>query len=133
MALRRTTSSQNSHANDDIPPSLESLISMNVEGLYRYLRTLVGLVECQAKAIETNSQGQSSSYRGSSFDDFKKLGRHYFFGTSNPIKVEAWILKMEKFFDVIDYFEEQKASYATFMLDKKTDHWWRMTKNLLED
>ena len=55
MALRRTTSSQNSHANDDIPHSLESLISMNVEGLYRYLRTLVGLVERQARAIETNS------------------------------------------------------------------------------
>ena len=91
------------------------------------------MVERQARAIETNSQGQSLSSRGSSFDDFKNLGPHYFFGTSNPIKAETWILKMEKFFDVIDYFEEQKASYATFMLDKKTNHWWHMTKKLLED
>ena len=42
-------------------------------------------------------------------------------------------MKIEKFFDVIDYFEEQKAFYATFMLDKETDHWWHMTKRLLED
>ena len=42
-------------------------------------------------------------------------------------------MKIEKFFDVIDCFEEQKASYATFMLDKEADHWWRMTKRLLED
>ena len=40
---------------------------------------------------------------------------------------------MEKFFDVIDYSEEQKAFYTTFMLDKKANHWWRMTKRLLED
>ena len=40
---------------------------------------------------------------------------------------------MEKFFDVIDFSYEQKASYAAFMLDKEADHWWRMTKRLLED
>ena len=105
----------------------------NAEGLYRYLETLAGLVERQARAIETQALGQPSSSRGSSFDDFKKLGSHYFSGTSNPTEVEAWILKIEKFFDVIDCSKEQKASYATFMLDKEADNWWRMTKRLLED
>ena len=118
MPPRRTTSSQNNQANDGVPPPLEGLPPMNAEGLSRYLGTLAGLVQRQARAFETNSQGQFSYSRGSSFDDFKKLSP-YFFGTSCPTEVEAWILKMEKFFDVIDYFEEQKASYATFMLDKK--------------
>ena len=95
----------------------------NAEGLYRYLETLTGLVEHQARAIETQALGQPSSSRGSSFDDFKKLGPPYFSGTSDPTKVEAWILKIEKFFDVIDCSEEQKTSYATFMLDKEADHW----------
>ena len=49
------------------------------------------------------------------------------------MKANAWILKIEKFFNVIDCSDEQKASYAAFMLDKKTNHWWRMTKRLLED
>ncbi|WJZ81118.1 hypothetical protein VitviT2T_000976 [Vitis vinifera] len=40
---------------------------------------------------------------------------------------------MEKFFGVIDCSKEQKASYAAFMLDKEADHWWRMTRRLLED
>ena len=133
MALRRKTSSQNSQANNDVPPPLEALPPMNVEGLYRYLETLVGLVERQARAIETQALGQPSSSKGSSFDDFKKLGPPYFSGTSDPTKVEAWILKIEKFFDVIDCSEEQKASYATVMLDKEVDYWWRMTKRLLED
>ena len=42
-------------------------------------------------------------------------------------------MKIEKFFDVIDCSKEQKASYAAFMLDKEEDHWWCMTKRLLED
>ncbi|XP_034680022.1 disease resistance protein SUMM2-like [Vitis riparia] len=132
MPPRKTTSSQNSQANDGVLLSLEGLPPMNAEGLYKYLRTFVGLVECQARAAETNGQGQSSSSRSSSFDDFKKLGP-YFSNTSNPTEVEAWILKMEKFFDVIDYSEEQKASYAAFMLEKEADPWWHMTKRLLED
>ena len=91
------------------------------------------MVECWVRAAKINVQGQSSSSKGSSFDDFKKLGHPYFFGTSNPTEAKAWILKMEKFFDVIDCFKEQKTSYATFLLDKQADHWWRMTKRLLED
>ncbi|XP_034674472.1 uncharacterized protein LOC117905697 [Vitis riparia] len=133
MPPRKPASSQNNQANDDIPPPLEALPPMRTEGLYRYLGTLASLVERQARAIGSNSQGQSSSTRGSSFDDFKKLGPPYFSGTSDPTEVEAWIMKIEKLFDVINCSEEQKTSYAAFMLDKEADHWWHMTKRLLED
>ncbi|RVW34757.1 Retrovirus-related Pol polyprotein from transposon 412 [Vitis vinifera] len=108
MPPRRPTSSQNSQANDDIPPPPEALPTMSTEGLYRYLRTLDGLVEHQVRATGSNGQGQSSSTRGSSFDDFKKLGPPYFSGTLDPTEVKAWIMKIEKFFE-------------------------RMTKRLLED
>ena len=96
---------------------------------------MAGLVERQARATGSNGQGQSSSSRGSSFDDFKKLSPPYFFDTSNPTKAEAWIMMIEKFFIAIDCSEEQKKkpSYATFMLDKEADHWWLMTKRILED
>ena len=106
---------------------------MNVEGLYRYLETLAGLVKRQARAVETQALGQHSSSKGSSFDDFKKLGSLYFSDTSEPMEAEGWILKIEKFFDVIDCFEKQKASYAAFMLDKEVDHWWCITNRLLKD
>ena len=106
---------------------------MSTKGLYRYLGTFAGLVERQARATRSNGQGKSSSSRGSSFDDFKKLSPPYFSGTSYPTEVEAWIMKIEKFFIVIDCSEEQKASYAVFMLDKEADHWWLMTKRLLDE
>eukprot|EP00261_Vitis_vinifera_P020584 XP_010651479.1 PREDICTED: uncharacterized protein LOC104879640 [Vitis vinifera] len=132
MPPRTPASSQNSQANDDVPP-VEGLPPVSAKGIYRYLGTLAGLVERQARAVGTNVQGQSSSSRGSSFDDFKKLGPPYFSGATDPTEAEAWILKMEKFFGVIDCSEEQKASYAAFILDKEANHWWRMTRRLLED
>ena len=69
---------------------------------------MAGLVERQVRATGSNGQGKSSSSRGSSFDDFKKLSPPYFFDTSNPTEVEALIMMIEKFFIVIDYSEEQK-------------------------
>ena len=110
MPPRRLASSQNSQANDDILHPPKVLPPMSTEGLYRYLGTLAGLVECQARATRSNGQGQSSFTRGSSFDNFKKLGPPYFSGTLDPTEAEAWIMKIEKFFDVIDCSKEQKAS-----------------------
>ena len=45
---------------------------MSAEGLYRYLGTIAGLVERKARAVETNGKGQSTTTRGSSFNDFKR-------------------------------------------------------------
>ena len=111
MPPRRPGPCQNSQANDDIPPPPEALAPMSTEGFYRYLRTLAGLVERQARATGSNGKGQSSSSRGSSFDDFKKLSPPYFSGTSDPIEAEAWIMKIEKFFIVIYCSEEQKKKH----------------------
>ena len=82
-----------------------------LKGLYRYLGTFARLVERQARATRSNGQGQSSSSRGSSFDDFKKLSPPYFSDT----EAEAWIMMIEKFFIVIDCFEEQKKKKKTLL------------------
>ncbi|KAL6329746.1 hypothetical protein AAG906_035394 [Vitis piasezkii] len=94
MPPRRPVSSQNSQANNDVPPPFEGLPPINVEGLYRYLKTLAGLVERQARAIETQALREPLFSKGNSFDDFKKL----------------------------DCSKKQKASYVAFMLDKEADH-----------
>ena len=80
------------------------------------------MVERQARAIETQTLREPLFSKGNSFDDFKKLGPPYFSSTSDPTKVETWILKLEKLFDVIDCSKKQKASYVEFMLDKEADH-----------
>ena len=73
---------------------------------------MAGLVERPARTTGSNGQGQSSSSRGSSFADFKKLSPPYFSDTSNPTEAEAWIIIIEKFFIVIDCSEEKKRIYV---------------------
>ncbi|RVW82227.1 hypothetical protein CK203_050777 [Vitis vinifera] len=73
------------------------------------------------RVVENQAHGQSSFSKDSSFDDFKKLGPPYFSTTLDPADTESYILKMEKLFNIIDCFEEQNASYATFMLDNEAD------------
>ncbi|RVW99491.1 Retrovirus-related Pol polyprotein from transposon 297 [Vitis vinifera] len=112
MPQRRLASSQNSQANVDIPPPSEALPPIRTEGLYRYLGTLAGLVECQARAIGSNGQGQSSSTRGSSFDEFKKLGPSCFSeeekalkfqdGLKPYLKNKISILKLSVYSKVVD-------------------------------
>ena len=133
MPPRRPASSQNSQANDYIPPPPEALPPMSTKGLYGYLGTLAGLVERQARATRSNVQGQSSSSRGSSFDDFKKLSPPYFFQYFISNRGRGLDYEIEKFFIFIDCSKKQKASYAVFMLNKEAGHWWLMTKRLLED
>ena len=66
---------------------------MNAKGLYRYLGTLSSLVKRQARAIETQALGQPSSSRGSSFDDFKKLGSPYFLILQSQWKQKVGFLR----------------------------------------
>ncbi|RVW24946.1 hypothetical protein CK203_079453 [Vitis vinifera] len=89
------------------------------------------LIHLRDRAIETQALVQPSSSKGSSFDDFNTLGPPYFSSTSDPTEAEVWILKIEKFFDVIDCSEEQKAFCAAFMLDKEANHWWRVVDRAL--
>ena len=42
-------------------------------------------------------------------------------------------MKIEKLFDVVHCSEEQKASYVAFLLDNKANHYWRITRRLLEE
>ena len=38
---------------------------------------------------------------------------------------------MDKIFDVVGYTEVQKVSFASFMLKREVEHWWRSTKKTL--
>ena len=56
MPPRRPASSQNNQVDADILLPPKALPPMSTEGLYRYLRTLAGLVERQARATRSNGQ-----------------------------------------------------------------------------
>ena len=49
-------------------------------------------------------------------EQFQKLRPPTFDGSTDPVKAEAWVRRMEKIFKVFPCPEEEKVKYATFYI-----------------
>ena len=83
-----------------------------------------------AEALQTRPQQSEAAPAGHlvNFKDFKLVGPPEFSGSTDPIEAQTWIEEMEKVFDVARVAEEQKTSFATFMLKGEASYWWKANK-----
>lgn len=63
------------------------------------------------------------------FKDFKAVGPPEFRGSRDPMEAQIWIEEIEKVFEVTRVAEEQKTTFATFMLKGEANYWWKINKN----
>ncbi|XP_028060817.1 uncharacterized protein LOC114264403 [Camellia sinensis] len=49
-------------------------------------------------------------------------------GGIEPLKAEAWVLEMEKLFEVFPSIDTQKVSLVAFTLDDDARRWWMMIR-----
>ncbi|XP_028054802.1 uncharacterized protein LOC114259002 [Camellia sinensis] len=52
-----------------------------------------------------------------------------FFGGIEPLKVETWLLEIEKLFEVFPCTETQKVLLATYTLKDEAWRWWLLIRN----
>lgn len=91
---------------------------------YQAIQTLVGLFTGQQAQT-----GNSMTFdKGTVLDRFLKTTPPSFIGSDKPSDAEAWLLRMEKIFDILGCSETQKVSLATYKLEGDAEHWWRMAK-----
>ncbi|KAM0828413.1 hypothetical protein ACQ4PT_067575 [Festuca glaucescens] len=60
---------------------------------------------------------------------FLKLKQPAFHGSANPLASEDWLKVVEKIFDVMHCTDEEKVTFAVFMLQGGASDWWRVNKN----
>ena len=65
--------------------------------------------------------------------EFKKMHPPPFHGGLEPWKAEAWVLGIEKLFEVFPCSETQKVLLATFMLEDEARRWWMLIRENLKD
>ncbi|XP_028125044.1 uncharacterized protein LOC114321980 [Camellia sinensis] len=51
-----------------------------------------------------------------------------FHGGADPLKAEAWVLGIEKLFEVFPCLEAQKVQLTTFTLEDETRKWWMLIR-----
>ncbi|KAG5540173.1 hypothetical protein RHGRI_020413 [Rhododendron griersonianum] len=87
----------------------------------------------QAQVAPTNATRSLTLDKGNTFDRFLKTNPPPFMGTDKPSDAEAWLLQMEKIFDVLGCSEAQKVSFAAYKLQGGAEHWWRSAKQQYKD
>ncbi|XP_028057544.1 uncharacterized protein LOC114261473 [Camellia sinensis] len=55
-----------------------------------------------------------------------------FQGTVDPTEAEAWVLEIEKIFEVPGCSADQKVAFAAFRFKGQAEHWRRMVKRQYE-
>uniref|UniRef100_A0A2N9IMJ0 RNA-directed DNA polymerase n=1 Tax=Fagus sylvatica TaxID=28930 RepID=A0A2N9IMJ0_FAGSY len=66
-----------------------------------------------------------------SLEHFRKLGPPVFKGTTDPFEAEAWVKRMEKLFTTMGCTDDQRVTFAAFMLEGEADVWWTEEQRLL--
>ncbi|XP_028113870.1 uncharacterized protein LOC114311899 [Camellia sinensis] len=61
--------------------------------------------------------------------EFKKMKPLVFHGGIEPLKAEAWVLGIEKLFEVFPYTEAQKVQLAAFTLEDDARRWWMLVRD----
>ena len=65
----------------------------------------------------------------SNMTEFKRFYPPSFEGSIKPLVVEKWLIEMVKAFRVLRCAEEEKVSYATYMLHGDAYDWWLMEEH----
>ncbi|XP_028100293.1 uncharacterized protein LOC114299695 [Camellia sinensis] len=64
---------------------------------------------------------------------FKKMKPPLFHGEIEPLKAEAWVLGIEKLFEVFPCTEAQKVQLAAFTLEDDARRWWMLVQDKNKD
>jgi len=57
-------------------------------------------------------------------EDFLRHKPTEFTGKVSPDEADAWLRKCEKIFKVMNYEDEQKLLFATYLLNEDAEYWW---------
>ena len=71
-------------------------------------------------------------HHAAGLEAFRRLRPPTFYGTTDPMVAESWIMQLEKTFSVLCCTDEQRVQWATFVMEGPAKHWWRAAQRQRE-
>lgn len=71
------------------------------------------------------NQTQVHAGQANTIERVRSLGVRSFNGSREPPEAESWFLKLERIFYIMKCAEDDKLSFATFLLKDRAYHWWQ--------
>ncbi|MQM08275.1 hypothetical protein Taro_041133 [Colocasia esculenta] len=110
------------------PPPVDYGVFM--QGLVQAMQTQAytqAALQAQLEAQQAQAQVPvpQADYGGPSImEQFKRMSPPSFKGESDPLLAESWMREIEKIFRAIRCAEDDKVTFATYMLQERADVWW---------
>ncbi|KAL6286303.1 hypothetical protein ACE6H2_010693 [Prunus campanulata] len=70
----------------------------------------------------------SCNLEGADIVRVMELGAKEFFGSADPVEAEAWLIDIERIFEVLQCPDGDRVRLATFLLKGNAYHWWKAAK-----
>ena len=97
------------------------------EPVDQFFTLLLQLVN-QGKQLANHGQDHEEIAEDKLLSRFLRFNPPRFKGEPDDRQAESWLSEVEKIFRVLNYTEEQRVRYATFLLDEATHNWWRIVE-----
>ncbi|XP_038977774.1 uncharacterized protein LOC120108263 [Phoenix dactylifera] len=87
---------------------------------------LAGVYQLMTQLLQQQQEMQLATIQptNSYYENFRRLNPPVFDEGSDPIAAETWVRKMEKMFQVLQFFEETKVRLAIPQLKGSAEFWW---------
>ncbi|XP_042983320.1 uncharacterized protein LOC122312717 [Carya illinoinensis] len=98
------------------------------EGLAETVRMLTDVLRHQQ---QQQVQVPRPKIRGCPYDKFLIYRYPNFFGNEGPLRVEKWIIDLERTYEICGCLEDQKVLYAGYLFQGEVGIWWDTRRQLL--
>eukprot|EP00253_Pinus_taeda_P020750 PITA_20750 len=123
--LKSLSDKQNQHQPH---PSLEQTRIPEEQGYYTKQEETEGRAEARGEKSDNASEHQTSKRQRMELQgEFRKIKPPHFDGESEEA-AEAWLINMNKYFQVYEYDHHLQARLAIFQLQAKATLWWEEVK-----
>jgi len=82
------------------------------------------MVDAMQPPVAAQPRTVIATVRVPTMEDFQCHKPAEFIGKASPDEADAWLRKCEKIFRVMNYANEQKLLFATYLLNDDAKYWW---------
>jgi len=82
------------------------------------------MVDAMQTPVVAQLRTTSAPVRVPTVEDFLRHKPAEFNSKVSPDEADAWLRKCEKIFKVMNYTDEQKLLFATYLLNDDAEYWW---------
>ncbi|XP_075479353.1 uncharacterized protein LOC142520235 [Primulina tabacum] len=105
------------------------LQEQNIQNMFEIMHQFVQF--CQQNQPRPHDQAQEHHIEANdrALERFLRFKPPKFEGKPDAYQAESWLSKINKIFSILNYSEEQKVNFSTYLFEEAAHNWWRTVEH----